>query len=289
MAKREGYIDFKGYKTWYEIHGDLSSGVTPLLLLHGGPGYPHYHLQTLDILADKGIPVIFYDQLGCGKSDRPDDPSLWTIGLFVEEIVEIRNALDLFKIHILGHSWGGTLALEYMFTKPEGVEKLILSSPLIDTELWVREADKLKDLLPTDTARIMRTHERASTTGSKEYAEAYQIFVENFICIIVPAPAILTQADEEWGKQVYETMWGPNEATATGSLMGYSAIDRLPEINVPTLLISGRYDEATPSQMEIVNSSIKDLNWNILEQSSHSGCFEEKDKYIHFLIFSVLI
>ncbi len=283
MTIREGYIDFKGYKTWYEIHGDLSTGVTPLLLLHGGPGYPHYHLQTLEELANNGIPVIFYDQLGCGRSDRPDDASLWTIELFVEEIDAIRDALELSSLHILGHSWGGTLALEYMFTKPKGVEKLILSSPLIDTELWIKETDILKDSLPGDNAIIMRTHEKAGTTSSKQYTDAYQLFVENFICRIVPQPKIFDRADQEWGKQVYETMWGPNEATAIGSLVGYSAIDRLNEIHVPTLLISGRYDEATPLQMEIAHSRIKDSEWKILEHSSHTGCFEEKDNYIELV------
>lgn len=283
MNTQHGYIDFKGYKTYYEVHGDLSLGITPLLVLHGGPGYPHYHLQPLEALAEQGIPVIFYDQLGCGESDRPDDVSLWTITLFVEELAAIRTALGLTKINILGHSWGGTLALEYMFTKPIGVEKLILSSTLFDTKLWISETDKLKDKLPASVATTMRTHEQAGTTDTKEYTAAYQQFVENFVCRIVPQPAILDQADAEWGKQVYETMWGPNEATATGTLSQYSSFDRLSEITIPTLLLSGRYDEATPSQIEKAQQGIKGAKWIMLENSSHAGCFEETDKYLELV------
>ncbi len=280
MNTQHGFINFKDYKTYYEIHGNLSSGAIPLLVLHGGPGYPHYHLQPLEALVEKGIPVIFYDQLGCGKSDRPDDPNLWTIELFVEELVAIRSALNLSKVNILGHSWGGTLALEYMFTKPQGVEKLILSSPLLDTALWISETDKLKDQLPAEVAMTMRTHEQAGTTNTDNYTNAYQQFVEHFVCRVVPQPSILDRADAEWGKQVYETMWGPNEAMATGTLGDYSALNRLPEINTPTLLLSGKYDEATPAQIEKAHHGIKDSKWVMLENSSHTGCFEETDKYL---------
>jgi len=289
MSIQEGFVDFKGYKTWYKICGDLSSDATPLLLLHGGPGYPHYHLQPLEVLASKGIPVIFYDQLGCGKSDRPDNPELWTIELFIEEIETIRKALSLEKINILGHSWGGTLALEYMFTHPRGVERLILSSPLLDTKLWIEEADRLKDKLPKTTAKVMRIHEKAGTTDTKEYEDAYQQFVKMFVCRIVPQPAVLDKADEEWGKQVYETMWGPNESTATGSLKNYSALNRLSEIKIPTLLISGKYDEATPSQIEKANRAIEQSKWVLLENSSHSGCFEQTEKYVDAVSTHLLV
>lgn len=288
MNIQQGFVDCKGYKTWFEIHGDLSWDATPLLVLHGGPGYPHDYLNPLEALAMHEVPVIFYDQLGCGKSDKPDDSDLWTIELFVQEIDTIRNALGLAKINLFGHSWGGTLALEYIFTDPVGVEKLILSSPLLDTAAWLQETDRLKDLLPGETAAIMRFHEKAGTTDTQEYKDAYQLFVEQFVCRIVPQPSGFSMADKGWSKPVYETMWGSNEAIAIGSLRNYSALSKLDSINVPTLLLSGKYDEATPIQIEKAHRSIKNSEWILLENSSHSGFVEEQEKYLDILLQYIL-
>ncbi len=273
-------MNLRGYKTWYAVYGDLHSGKSPLVVLHGGPGYPHHYLQNLSELADNGYAVILYDQLGCGKSDRPDDPALWTIELFIDELNSLRKELDLDSINILGHSWGGTLAVEYLLTKPEGVNKLILSSPLLDTGLWVEEADKLKDLLPSGIAGTMRKHENAGTTNSQEYKEAYNVFQENFVCRAKPCPAMMKLADSNAGTQVYNVMWGPSEAFATGTLKGWSALDRLKEITVPTLLLSGKYDEATPRQMKIAQERMPDADWIIFENSSHMPHLEESERYL---------
>ena len=281
MQQTEGFIDFKGYKTWYSVFGDLNSGTTPLVILHGGPGYPHYHLQNLSRLADRGIPVILYDQLGCGKSDRPDDVSLWTVDLFIDELNEIRKVLKLKTVNVLGHSWGGSLAAEYALSGAEGIDKLILSSPLLDTELWVKEADKLKDLLPKDVADTMREHEAAGTTDSKEYSAAYHQFVKQFICRLDIYPEAMLQADEEWGLQVYQTMWGPSEAYATGTLKDWSLLDRLSKITQTTLLLSGRHDEATPAQISLAHQGINGSKWIIFENSSHAANFEEPELYLN--------
>lgn len=277
----EGYIDFRGFKTWYSVWGDLDSGRTPLLLLHGGPGYTHNHLQNLSQLADRGIPVILYDQLGCGNSDKPDKPELWTIELFVEEIATIRNALKLDTINILGHSWGGSLAVEYLFTNPEGVQKLILSSPLLDTKLWIEENSKLKDQLPPEVSSIMRKHEDAGTTDSAEYKEANRIFNKNFLCRLDPQPDDINKSDKECSQQVYETMWGPSESHATGTLKNWTSFDRLNQIELPTLLLSGKYDEATPKQMEMANNLIANSTWKMFENSSHTTNYEEPANYLN--------
>ena len=277
----EGYVDFKGYKTWYSIWGDLHSGCTPLLLLHGGPGYTHNHLKNLSQLADRGIPVILYDQLGCGKSDKPDNPKLWTIELFVEEIATIRKALKLDTINLLGHSWGGSLAVEYLFTNPEGVQKLILSSPLLDTQLWIEENNKLKDQLPPEVSSMMRKHEDAGTTDSEEYKLANQVFNKNFLCRLDPKPEDILKADKECSQQVYETMWGPSESHATGTLKNWTSFDRLQQLDIPTLLLSGKYDEATPKQMEMANNLIANSTWKMFENSSHTTNYEEPAKYLN--------
>lgn len=247
------------------------------------PGWPHYSLLPLTKLVGKGIPVILYDQLGCGKSDRPDSEDLWTIELFMDELNTLVTALGIHTFDLLGHSWGGTLAIEYILQYPEKVTKLILNSPLLDTQLWIKEADRLKDLLTPGTAEIMRKHEAAGTTKNPEYKLAYNQFVQNFVCRIVPSPPEHLQADEEWGKPVYNTMWGPSEAYATGTLKDYSSLDRLSNIKVPTLIISGKYDEATPMQMELANTAIPNSEWLLLENSSHSSLFEENTVYLSSL------
>ncbi len=280
MEPKEGYINFKNYKTYYVVYGDLSSGKTPLVVLHGGPGYPHYHLNNLSELAEKGRPVILYDQLGCGKSDRPEDPEIWTVALFIEELATIREALKLNTIHLLGHSWGGLLAVEYMLTRPKGVEKLILSSPTLDSRLWVEEASRLTNELPSWAGNVMRKHEAEDTTGSYEYQQAYAEFRNRFICRAEPYPPLLIKADSEMGAQVYETMWGPSESHITGILKNWSVLNRLGEIDIPTLFLSGKYDEATPKQIELGHKRMHGSKWVLFENSSHTANLEEPEKYL---------
>ena len=280
MKSKEGYIDFKGFKTYYIIYGDLDNGKTPLVALHGGPGYTHYYLENLSKLANDGGAVVLYDQLGCGKSDRPDNPKLWTIDLFVQELKAIREALKLDKINLLGQSWGGTLALEYMFTKPKGVEKLILSSPLLDTKIWVDEANRLMDELPDWASEIMKKHEVDGTTDSYEYSQAYAEFKKRHIVRAEPYPKEMIKSDSEMNSQIYNVMWGPSETNVTGSLKNWTSLDRISEIAVPTLFISGKYDEATPKQMEAGHKLVKGSKWVLLENSSHMANLEEPDKYL---------
>jgi len=280
MQQNEGYIDFKGYKTWYATYGDLSKGATPLVGLHGGPGWPHYSLLPLSGLADQGIPVILYDQLGCGKSQRITDTNLMTVESYVEELDTLKHSLGLTTMNLLGHSWGGTLALEYTLAHPESVHKLILSSPLLDTALWVEEAIRLRDSLPPETASAMRRHEADGTTNDPEYTAAYRVFEQNFVCRVVPEPEDLSQANAEAGRNVYLSMWGPSESFATGTLKSYSVIDRLKNVQSSTLLLSGAYDEATPKQIEIAKQNIPGCEWLLLKNSSHSALFEEPERYL---------
>jgi proline-specific peptidase len=280
MQTIEGFIDFKGYKTWYSLYGDLDSEVTPLLVIHGGPGYPHYYLEDLGNLSRNGQPVIFYDQLGCGKSDRPDNPGLWTIGLFVDELNTLRKSLGLQNISILGQSWGGTLGLEYMFTKPDGVQKLILADPLVDTKLWVEEAKRLIGELPKWATDIMVENETKGTTDSPEYKKAYAEFARRHICRIEPHPTGVVKSDVEFGRQPYNVMWGPSETKITGTLRDWTSLDRISQIDVPTLFMSGKFDEATPKQIETAHKLLPNSEWVLFENSSHMPHLEEPEKYL---------
>jgi pimeloyl-ACP methyl ester carboxylesterase len=158
MVPNEGYIPFRGYKVWYQATGDLRSGI-PLVLLHGGPGIPGNSYADLMMQLAGRRPAVRYDQLGCGRSDRPDDPSLWRIQTFIDELTALRDALGLDRIHLLGHSWGGMLAIEDLLTRPMGVKSLVLSSALCSTPFWVEEARRLRDALPAYVVATMRRFE----------------------------------------------------------------------------------------------------------------------------------
>src|SRR5215813_4324028 len=147
----EGFIPFRGYRTWYRIVGEREDpGKLPLLALHGGPGVPHDYLEPLEAIAHTGRRVIFYDQLGAGNSDHPHNPELWTVPLFVEEVGVVRQALGLERLHILGQSWGGMLGMEYALTQPGGLLSLIVANSPASMIQWVSEANRLRAALPPD-------------------------------------------------------------------------------------------------------------------------------------------
>ena len=160
----EGFVGFRGLRTWYRIAGDrhaATDGQLPLLLLHGGPGFPSDPFESLEALARSGRPVIRYDQIGCGRSDRPHDPSWWTVETFVDELATVRRELGLDHVHLLGWSWGGMLALEYLLTKPEGIASVVLTSTPPSIPLYVEEARRLRDGLPEHVKRTMRRFEHS--------------------------------------------------------------------------------------------------------------------------------
>jgi proline-specific peptidase len=280
----EGRMTFRGHRVWYRVVGEQSdSGKIPLLCLHGGPGTPHDYMKPLARMAESGRRVIFYDQLGCGNSDRPDDPSLWTVDFFLDELRSIRKHLGLDQVHILGSSWGGMLAMEYALTNPDGLVSLILASAPSSIPLWIAEADRLREALPEDVQRVLRTHEDAGTTDEPEYQDAMMVFYHRHVCRLDPWPEYVSRSFDEMGVQVYTTMYGPSEFHATGALKDWDITDRLPEIRVPTLITSGAYDEATPVVAGTTHKHITDSEWVLFEHSSHMPFVEEPDFYIQVL------
>ena len=167
----EGFVPFRGFRTWYRVIGDLAQpggpAKLPLLVLHGGPGESHDNLQPLEELADTGRPIVFYDQLGGGNSDQPNDPSLWSVELFLDELATVRQELGLDHIHLSGYSWGGMLAMEYALTQPEGLASLNLASSPASIPQWIAGANRLRKELPQEVEQTLRHHEEAGT-GFKE-------------------------------------------------------------------------------------------------------------------------
>jgi L-proline amide hydrolase len=282
----EGFIPFHGYHTWYRIVGNAEEpGRPPLLVLHGGPGASSDYLEPLEAMAKTGRRVIFYDQLGGGNSDHPHNPSMWTVELFVEELGAVRKALALDRLHLLGQSWGGMLGMEYALTQPGGLVSLTVADSPASIPQWVSEANRLRAQLPPEVQQTLLHHEQQGTTDSEDYQNAMLVFYRRHVCRVEPWPECVTRTFDELAQypEVYNTMNGPSEFYVIGTLKTWDITDRLHEITVPTLLLSGRYDEATPSIVETIHRNIPGSEWIIFESSSHMPHVEETDLYLQVL------
>lgn len=282
---QEGFVSFRGHSVWYRFVGDRGeSDKLPLLCLHGGPGFAWDSFEPLEALAASGRCVVFYDQLGSGNSDELDDPSMYTVDLYVEEVGVVRRALGLDRVHILGHSWGGMLAMEYALTQPAGMRSLVLADTAASLPQWAAAMRRLVADLPADMQEAILRHEAAGTTDSAEYQEACRAYSRRHLCgRIDPRPAFLDRIADKPGDEVYHAMWGPSEWCVTGSLRDWDIVDRLGEIRVPTLVVGGRHDEATPDVMETVHRGIPGSGWVIFEKSGHFPHLEETERYLEVL------
>ncbi|HKH12629.1 MAG TPA: proline iminopeptidase-family hydrolase [Rubrobacter sp.] len=277
MKREEGFVEVDGYRVWYARVGE---GGVPLLVLHGGPGAGHDYLDPLEGLAADRT-VVFYDQLGCGRSDRPDDTSLWKMGRFVDEVDVVRDALGLGEIHLLGQSWGGWLAIEYMLARPSGVVGLVLASTSASIRQFVAEAERLKAALPPDVYETMLRHEAAGELHHPDYEAAALEFYNRHVCRLDPWPEPMLRTIENLdGNPVYETMNGPNEFFVIGNLKDWDREDRLGEIRTPTLVTVGRHDEITPACAETLRRGIPGSEIRVFEESSHTAHLEETEEYL---------
>ena len=271
-----GFIDAPGGPVWYEVMAG-GDGI-PLLTIHGGPGSTSCGMQVLATLNDNR-PVIRYDQLGTGRSGRPTDRSLWNRDRFVEELSVLRRELGLEKVHLLGHSWGASLAAYYVLeTGGKGVQSLILSSPLISTEAWVADANFLRKTLPPEVQRVLDENEAAGTLDSPEYKLAtayfYDLFVtrgeavEHFDCTDAPGNSL-----------IYSQMWGPTEFLSTGSLIDFDLRPRLATISVPTLFLTGEYDEARPETVSRFASKVPNSRFEVISGVAHASLNRAPEVY----------
>jgi proline-specific peptidase len=273
----DGFIDFRGYRTWYESFGESVDGRLPIVILHGGPGATHQYLEPLRSLAASGRRVIFYDQIGCGRSDRPPDSAFYTVQTFVDELDAVREQLGLARCHILGQSWGGMLAMEYALTQPQGLASMIVADSPASMVLWVSEANRLRAELPPEVDRTLREHEAAGTTSDPAYIAAIDVFYARHVCRLDPIPDCFVRTAEALTNDgfVYNYMNGPSEFHCIGTLKDWDITGRLHEIRTPTLLLSGRYDEATPTIVGAIHERIPGSRWTIFEESSHTPHLEE--------------
>jgi L-proline amide hydrolase len=284
-ASAEGTVDFHGWKTWYRVTGDLDSGRTPLVTAHGGPGGTHDYLLTIADIARSGRPVIHYDQLGNGRSThlRDKGADFWTVNLFLDELENLLEGLGIRDdYHLLGQSWGGMLGAEHAIRKPKGLRSLVISDSPASMPLWLDAAAEMRALLPPDVQETLTRHEAAGTTDSAEYTAAMEVFYARHVCRIVPQPPELARTFAAIAEDptVYHTMNGPSEFHVIGTLKTWSVVDTVHRIEAPTLLISGRYDEAAPSTVQPFADAIPDVRWRIFEESSHVPHIEERAAYM---------
>lgn len=276
----EQFIPVVGGRVWCRIAG--GGDQIPLLVLHGGPGMPHDYLEPLVGLTDER-PVIFYDQLGCGRSDRPNDPSLWQIERFVTEVGQVREALGLTRVHILGHSAGSILAADYALRQPLGLKSLILASPALSVPKTIAEITRLRATLPEEAQETLQRHETAGTTDAEEYRQAVEEFDRRYGCRLQPPPECLQRAKAGLGQQVFRSMWGPSEIYCTGNLKEYDCTARLGAISLPLLFTCGRYDECPPEVIAWYHSLVAGSQMVVFEHSAHTPHLEESDRYLQVI------
>jgi proline-specific peptidase len=290
VTEEEGYIEVPGGRVWYRSvgdgDGDGDGGRAPLLCLHGGPGFTHYSLEPLEALADRRR-VIFYDQLGCGRSDHPSDSALWTVDRFVEELARVRAALGLGRLHLFGNSWGGMLAMQYVLDRRPALESLILCGSPASMTRWARDCAELLAQQPAEVRAVIQDHEEAGFTTCPEYQAAILGFYREHVCRLNPWPAGLERSFAELGYEVYNTMNGPSEFTVTGTLRTWDVMDRLRDITVPTLVMGGRFDECRPAHLEEMHRRIPGSRLAIVEDASHL-CFTEQPAEFSRIVNSFL-
>ena len=279
IPEREGYVEHGGGRTWYRVVGESRDGLDPLLCLHGGPGSTHNYFTPLERLAEDGRAVVLYDQLGCGRSDRPDG-IVWGVGVFLDELAALREELDLERVHLLGTSWGGMLALEHALSGHGGLTSLVLSSTLASIEEWVAEALRLRAELPADVVATMESHEAAGDYDAPEYRAALDVFDDRYVRRGAIGRPELDRMKAGLGSESYRAMVGPNEWTVTGALRGWDVRDRLGEITVPALVARGRYDMCTEAIAATLLRGLPDAREAVFEESSHMPALEESDRYL---------
>jgi L-proline amide hydrolase len=280
----EGVAKFGEWETWYRVTGDLSSDKTPLVVVHGGPGCTHDYVLSIASIADTGRPVIHYDQLGNGRSTRLPDmgEDFWTVDLFLAELDNLLSVLGVKdRYFLLGQSWGGMLGAEHAIRRPAGLKALVISNSPASMALWASEAKILRGDLPREVEDALDRHEAAGTTSDPEYLAAQKVYYDLHVCRVVPNPPEVQRTNDymEHDAHVYNVMNGPNEFFCIGTLRNWTVVDQVKMITAPTLLASGRFDEATPGTVQPFFDNIPDVRWEIFEQSSHMPFVEEPERY----------
>ncbi|OTB00901.1 hypothetical protein M426DRAFT_15005 [Hypoxylon sp. CI-4A] len=284
----EGYIPFKvpgennlTCSAYYKVFGDISSGRPPVVLLHGGPGGGHeYLLPFAELWPRYGLPIVLYDQIGCGASTHlpqmAGNAAFWQESLFVNEL---NNLIDHLKLrdgpgfHLLGQSWGGMLGTAFATTRPPGLRRLVLASAVATMDLCAQSIDLCRSKLRIDVRKAIEKCVQEGDYESPAYHQASAVFSRTFVCRVDPAPAELVASMQHLleDRTVYGTMYGPSVFDCSGSLRssGWTSIPRLPQITAPTLVYNGEYDTSHDISQKPFFELIPRVRWITFNGRSH--------------------
>jgi proline iminopeptidase len=276
MTSPEGTIAVPGGNVWFKRVGG-GAGL-PLLAVHGGPGLPHNYISSLERLANERE-VIFWDQLGCGNSERPSNVGLWTIERSVAEMDAVVQTLGLNRFHVFGNSWGGMLAQQYVLDVTSGAVSLTISNSIASIPQFSEIVARLKAELDPATQSAIDRHEAAGTTYSTEYQAAIRTWNETYLCRVRPWPNELQEAYRGMGAEIFETMFGPSDFRIVGTIRSWDVLDRLPEIALPTLVLAGRFDECAPEHMWEMHQRIAGSRFELFESTAHMPFIEEPHRF----------
>jgi proline iminopeptidase len=252
-----------------------------LFLLNGGPGLPCDYLRDpLIALVDKGFRVVTYDQLGCGRSDKPKDNSLWSISRYVEEVETVLRALELPPVHLLGHSWGGWLSIEFALTYLGSIRSLILSSTCGDMPHLVSELNRLRAALGPETVAMMQRFEAISRFDHPAYMAAITVLNYRHVLRLDDWPKSAMASLRDWNMDPYMEMQGPNEFLYIGNLKDWNRIPDMHRITVPALVMCGQHDEMTPLCAMRMQRALPDAEITVFPNSSHMPMHEEAEPYL---------
>lgn len=285
MTITEGYLAYLGYQTYYRIIGPGHPDLKPLVLLHGGPGSTHNYFELFDSLAASGRQLIMYDQLGCGNSYVEGRPDLWHAGTWVNELIALKNHLGLTSFHLLGQSWGGMLAIEYLCDhQPKEVCSVILSSTLPASQLWGQEQLRLIRLMSEADQQLINHALATNNFSGEAYLAAEARYMRRYSADLPTAdsPEPLRR-ERRLGRESYVTAWGPNEFFPNGTLKNWDYRNKLSTITCPTLVISGSNDLSTPLVAKTMADEIPHAQWELFANSRHMPFVDEPEKYLTLL------
>ncbi len=271
------------YKVWTKRVG---SGPINMLTLHGGPGVTHEYFECFeDFLPQQGIEFYYYDQLGSAYSDQPDDPSLWTVERFREEVEQVRAALGLENFYLYGQSWGGLLAIEYALKYQRHLKGLIISNMAASWASYVDYINELRRKLPPHVIQVLENYEAKGEYEAPEYQEVLlkELYAKH-ICRLDPWPDPVERTFRHLNPKVYNTMQGPSEFVPTGTLKTWDRWKDLHAITVPTLLSVGRYDEMRVADIQKMAELIPKVRVSLCENGSHLSLWDDQEAYFRDLL-----
>ena len=259
-----------------------------VLLLHGGPGSTHEYLEACDsFLPAAGIEYYYYDQLGSGFSDQPDDPSLWELDRFVEEVEQVRQALGLDRENfvLFGHSWGGILALEYALSYQRHLRGLVISNMMASAPAYTAYAERV--LMPAMDPGVLAEVKALEASGDTENPRYMDLLMPHFYeqhLLRMPAadwPDPVVRGFAHINQQIYVLMQGPSELgmSAEARLARWDRVADLPRIEVPALVIGARYDTMDPAFMEMMAGRLQKGHYLYCPNGSHMALYDDQDTY----------